>query len=355
MVTDGADRRRFFTRVLHEGSRRAFQRGFSTRVQRGSARSFPRGFSTQVPAPRGLHARVLLSAALVAALSVRSAAQEPTLQEILARAGQYTLKLHEQLAGIVAEETYDQFSRTLGRASSPIDSRRTLKSDFLMVRPSATERYVEFRDVFSVNGQAVRDREERLSKLFLTSTYADRDLLREIISESARYNLGDIPRNVNTPMLTLFFLHPDVQSQFRFKRARRAAPALTGQGTPGQITIRDSGVFRVTTEMWVIEFRETGRPTIIRTNNGRNFPAQGRLWIAPDSGAVLMSELAMDNGQVTATINVSYQSEPLLGFLVPVEMRERYRARTERVEGVATYGRFRQFQVKTGEIIKPPP
>lgn len=299
---------------------------------------------------------LLLIAVLFAALPVRGAAQEPTLEQVLARAGQYTLKLHEQLAGIVAEETYDQTARTLARAGSPVDGRRTLKSDFLLVRPSATERYVEFRDVFAVDGQAVRDREERLSKLFLTSNVADRDLLREIISESARYNIGEIPRNVNTPMLTLFFLHPEVQSQFRFKRARRAPPVLTGPGEPRQITLRESGVFRVTTEMWVIEFRETGRPTIIRTNNHRDFPAQGRLWIAPDTGTVLMSELAMDNGQVSATINVSYQSEPLLGFLVPVEMRERYRARTERIEGVATYGRFRQFQVKTGEVIgKPPP
>jgi hypothetical protein len=303
----------------------------------------------------GRNPPLVVLAIVLAALPLRSAAQEPTLEQILARAGQYTLKLHEQLAGIVAEEAYDQAARSLGRTSSPFDSRRTLKSDLLLVRPSAAERYVEFRDVFSVDGLAVRDREERLSKLFLTSNLADRELLREIIAESARYNIGAIPRNVNTPMLALFFLHPDVQPQFRFRRVRRAAPVLTGPSEPNQVTVRDSGVFRVTTEMWVIEFRETSRPTIIRTNNGRNFPAQGRLWIAPDSGAVLMSELAMDNGQISATINVSYQSEPLLGFLVPIEMRERYLARSERVEGVATYGRFRQFQVKTGEIIGKPP
>ena len=222
-------------------------------------------------------------------------------------------------------------SRRLGttrRSSSPVEARRTLLSDFLLVRPSPAERYVEFRDVFSVDGRAVRDREERLSKLFLTSSTADSGRLRDIITESARYNIGEIPRNVNTPMLALFFLHPDTQTQFRFKRVRPEPPVLTGPGEPGQVTVRDSGVFRVTTEMWVVEYRERGRPTIISTNNGRDFPAAGRLWIAPDTGAVLMSELAMDNGEVSATINVSYQSEPLLGFLVPVEMRERYRAAT---------------------------
>jgi hypothetical protein len=302
---------------------------------------------------RSFVAKVLLIAVLAPALPLRGAAQEPTLAQVLDRAGQYILKLHEQLAGIVAEETYSQTSRSLRQTTSAVGRRRTLKSDFLLVRPSPTERYVEFRDVFSVDGREVRDREERLTRMFLSPDAAARDVLRDIIFESARYNIGDIGRNINTPMLPLFFLHPKTQSQFRFKRGRRQLPALTG---PGDAVIPESGVFRATTEMWVIEFRETGRPTIIRTNNGRDFPAEGRLWISPDSGAVLMSELAMNNGRVHATINVSYQSEALLGFLVPVEMRERYRSGPDRVEGIATYGRFRQFQVRTGEVIgKPPP
>jgi hypothetical protein len=58
---------------------------------------------------------------------------------------------------------------------------------------------------------------------------------------------------------------------------------------------------------------------------------------------------------VDGTINVSYQSEPMLGFLVPIEMRERYRARGGWVEGIAKYGKFRQFQVKTSESVGKPP
>ncbi len=50
-------------------------------------------------------------------------------------------------------------------------------------------------------------------------------------------------------------------------------------------------------------------------------------------------------------ITVNYQSEPLLGLLVPTEMRERYdRLRDKSViEGFASYGRFRQFQVNVDE------
>jgi hypothetical protein len=69
---------------------------------------------------------------------------------------------------------------------------------------------------------------------------------------------------------------------------------------------------------------------------------------------VMMTELIMDRGSVRALIDVSYESEPLLGFRVPVEMRERYLTRTERIDGVARYGKFRQFQVRTDEAIETP-
>ena len=64
--------------------------------------------------------------------------------------------------------------------------------------------------------------------------------------------------------------------------------------------------------------------------------------------------LVMEKGDVRAVIDVSYQSEPLLGLRVPVAMHERYRARSDRVEGIATYGKFRQFQVRTDEVIEKP-
>ena len=64
-----------------------------------------------------------------------------------------------------------------------------------------------------------------------------------------------------------------------------------------------------------------------------------------------MSELLVSNRKLRATIDVSYQSEPLLGLLVPIEMREWYDGlRTgSRIEAVARYGKFRQFQVNTNE------
>jgi hypothetical protein len=94
---------------------------------------------------------------------------------------------------------------------------------------------------------------------------------------------------------------------------------------------------------------------MIRTDGEKDLPSKGRFWIDPATGRVLMSELSVENRNLRATIDVSYQSEPLLGLLVPIEMRERYEIRRDgsRVDGTATYGRFRQFQVKVDETLAP--
>ena len=77
--------------------------------------------------------------------------------------------------------------------------------------------------------------------------------------------------------------------------------------------------------------------------------------IEPLTGRVLMTELAADNSDLSALVEVIYRDEPGIGPPVPVEMRERYIRRRDgsRTEGVATYSRFRQFQVKVNEKIAP--
>jgi hypothetical protein len=103
-------------------------------------------------------------------------------------------------------------------------------------------------------------------------------------------------------------------------------------------------VFRVTAEMWTVEYRERKQGTIIRRPDGRDLPARGRFWIDPSNGNVLISEMIVDGGGVLATITVSYKSEPLMGFLVPVEMRELYIRGNERISGHAQYGKFRKIE-----------
>jgi hypothetical protein len=292
-------------------------------------------------------------AGLLATLTTTAAAQEPSLDTVLKRAAAYVAELDEKLSAIVAEESYvQQFQNQSTRASSDSTAfinRRELKSDFLLVKPPGSDRFVEFRDVFEVDSRPVRDRQERITKLFLEEGESDR--ARAIVEESARYNIGNIPRNINTPMLTLLFLQEDNQPRFRFRRARSNLPELSDLTFVGR---GGASLFRVQTGVWVVEYRETQANTIIQGTSGGDFPAKGRFWIDPETGAVLISELVMEKGDIRAVIDVRYQSEPLFGVRVPVAMHERYRARSDRVEGIANYGKFRQFQVRTDEVIDKP-
>jgi hypothetical protein len=196
-----------------------------------------------------------------------------------------------------------------------------------------------------VDGGPVRDRTERLARLFLERSPSTDAQIRKILDESARYNIGDIRRNVNTPVYPLLFLEAANQFRFKFKQTKDRRPRTE------PATAAPDGAFRVSTEVWVIAYEEKESGTMIKTDGRKDLPARGRFWIDPATGRVLMSELVAENRRLRATIDVSYQSEPLVGLLVPIEMREWYdnlRTRS-RIEAVATYGKFRQFQVNTNE------
>jgi hypothetical protein len=274
------------------------------------------------------------------------AAQQATLGIVLARAGTYVTEYRRQLSGIVAEEHYLQEARYQGGRRVPPDvqpEHRELRSDLLLVRRAGSRDWLQLRDVFEVDGHPVRDRSDtRL--LDEPSRFADAQIA-SIINESARYNIGSIQRTVNVPLLPLMFLEPGNQDRFKFKLAADRRPAMTrDEATP-------PGSFRVSTEVWVLEYRETEPSTFIRTPSRKDLPSHGRFWIEPTTGRVLMSELINEDRAVRATIDVSYQSEPLVGFLVPVEMRERYEGRRDgvRIEGTATYGRFRQLTARVDD------
>jgi hypothetical protein len=298
----------------------------------------------------------------VFAAAIPATAQQPTLATVLQRAGAYVEEFHRQLSGIVAEEHYVQevqafhkrngcpsnatYQSTLNCRGQLVNPMRTdLKSDLLLVRPSEGTRWAEFRDVFEVDGAPVRDRPERLTKLFLgEDPVSSRQLLGRILEESSRFNIGDVQRNINTPIFGLQVLDRSNQARFKFARSNKRVPeTFSRDNTP-------TGAFRTSTEVWVIEYRETQASTIVRTADRRDFPVRGRFWIEPTTGRVLMSEMIAKNRTVDATIDVSFQSEPLVGMLVPIEMREEYKDRGgSHITGVATYGRFRQFTVNVDE------
>jgi len=293
--------------------------------------------------PAGPMSRVWLAAITATAILAppAAAAQEPTLQTVLARAGSYVAEFHRRLARLISEERYTQTWETIwtGRRNGATKwADRVLLSDLLLVKPEGADDWLQYRDVFEVDGHRVRQRSERLPDLLSDRSASAAAQVERIRRESARYNLGSIERDVNVPVLAMRFLSFANQPRFKFTRAADRSAAAA------HIAPDEAGVFRVTAELWAIDYEEVRRPTLIRTLDNKDLPAHGRFWIDPDTGRVLITELRAGNRSVRGTIDVSYRSEPVLDLLVPVEMREEYFDKAgSHITGVATYGRFRQL------------
>ena len=264
------------------------------------------------------------------------AAGQTDVSTLVDRASAYVEAFQQNFGSVVAEERYEQRLRRVPNPTNTAVQQRggggpqetTLVSDFLLVEVKG-EGWLPFRDVFERDGKPVRDREERLAAIFLKGGGNAFDLARTIMNEGARYNIGNVSRNINTPTLSLAFLTAQHRRRFEFKLGKRDES--------------DPGV--------EVEFRETARPTFVATTGGRDLPVRGRFWISETDGTVLRSELdAIDTG-VEAHITVTYQKDEGIGLFVPARMEERYRRPRDplEVQGVATYSRFRRFQVNTSE------
>jgi hypothetical protein len=188
--------------------------------------------------------------------------------------GAFVAGYGEQASLIVAVERYTQ--RVSGRRP------RTLVAEFAVVKAPADEGWTGYRDVIEVNGRRIPDRADRLRKLF-TDPSQPADLLRQIDSESARFNVGPITRNINVPTTALYFLHPVRQHRFIFKKTGERA--LDGIGT------------------WEISFTESTTPTIIKTRAGKSVPIDGTVWVAPADGTVAKTRFRLrgfaDTGGMT--------------------------------------------------------
>ena len=191
------------------------------------------------------------------------------------------------------------------------------------------------RDVYEVDGSVIRDREGRLAKLFLKQSSTTLEQARQIAQESSRYNIGDIVRTINNPVIALAFLERSYQKRFAFTMGK-AEPDLGPN-------------------IWILEYKETERPTLIRGYGDGNLATHGRAWIDVETGHVVKTEFLIDDVMITARVTTTFKTDPRLQIHVPAEMVEEYKPSSGgRVSGRATYGRFRQFAVQTDEEIHKP-
>ena len=270
--------------------------------------------------------RVRLAAVLAAAVIVPTAAQTP-MATLLARAGEYVERFETTFSSVVSEERYEQSAMPGSRTTvgGLRLGHRDMVSDFLLVRLPDAPDWLPFRDVYEVDGQPIRDHEQRLVDLFVKPDRTSAERAAEITEQSARYNIG-IARTVNHPLLAFNVLRRSQQSRFKFSGLKLDAAAGA--------------------DVSMVEFREEIRPTIIRGPANRDMPMHGRLWMHGPSGRLVTTEVAVNASGVDATLTTRFEYDAALDAVVPIDMTEEYvQQNGTRITGTARYGRFRKFRV----------
>jgi len=271
--------------------------------------------------------RLIASASTLALLTVPVAAQTVRQGDVIARLDSYLLTYEVRLANVVAEEAYRQWVEE-GPANRRSTTARILRSDFALTLTPDHNRWVGYRDTFEVDGNPVRDRDERLERLLRDGAVGQ---AARIAEQNAQFNLGQhlVLRNINVPTFALEMMNPRIRDRFRVRRT--GAGAL--EGRPG----------------WLIEFRERERPTLVRTPDGRNQASRIVALVDMQTSEVLQTVLTWE--RVKGSITVSYGHAPQIPVPVPIRMAERYVTRTgEIVAGEAEYANFRQFETSVRVI-----
>ena len=169
--------------------------------------------------------------ACVLALALLVARPQPTLAELLSRAGGYVVDLEHRFATVISDERYEQHTvggyQRVGARSLPAPARdREIESEMLFVWLERIRAWLAVRNVLTVDGQAVDGRERRLDRLLTGGGPIGLSHLRQWRDESTRFNIGSIHRNFNDPLTPLRFLEPQSQSGlFQTERVRNAGRA----------------------------------------------------------------------------------------------------------------------------------
>jgi hypothetical protein len=290
--------------------------------------------------------RLAVFTACCAGVLAPLASAQPPGADLLSRIHAYVETFQRELPSIVAEEHYVQVATNTGAQSADaIESgrldtlasgKRVLRSDVLMVTVPGTSGWVLFRDVFEVDGQRVRDREDRLLALLQSPDADTVAQARRLATESARYNIGRVQRTTNLPDSGFLYLKAASASRMTFEPPRAAA-RLDGAETA------------------VIRFRETSRPTIITSLRGSNVPASGQVWAHAATGAIVKIEFKLSDMSTDGVFVVEFALDQVSGLRLPLKMTERYTSPNEDVRGTAQYSNVRRFNVSTDEKLRTPP
>jgi hypothetical protein len=291
------------------------------------------------------HRTIASIAVSVLALTMCGGADdEPSLTDLLDRAGTYVQQFEREFALVLSDEEY--------RQAESFDSERKIEETNDIPRPYKIERqldvhsemlfmwvpqdrsWISVRSALKVGHQSIADSKDRLERVLKDDAPGRLTRLRQLAAESARFNLG-FYHDYNSPTLALQFLDREFQPRFTFTLAGRD---------------RMNGI-----SAWKLAFAERQQPTVIMSD-GENLFSTGSLWLRASDGIVLRTLLTL---KVPATRNkvgmngsvaVEYRRDAKLAMWVPSRMEEGYTqigGTNDTIHCTATYSHFRRFETSS--------
>jgi hypothetical protein len=259
---------------------------------------------------------------------------------VLASAMRYTTNYEQRFALLAADEHYVQelqrppnpgtnLSRSNpggGMQGGGAISQQVIKSDYLLVQLGLDgEGWMPFRDTFEVKGRKIRNRDDRLLKLFTSNDKGRFEKALKFTEDSTKHNLGNVARTINIPLLGMMLLHPRVNERFEF--------------TDGGEENYNGRIVRKAI------YKEVARPTLIKTTRGRDLALTGFIWIDPFTGTVVKTEMNAADPVVRCQVVVTYRNDEALELWVPEKMEEYYKAYVglDDIIATATYTNVRQI------------
>lgn len=278
---------------------------------------------------------------MVPAMALGLGAQGASFESVLERARIYVESLDGTLSPLVADELYVQtgdIDKVLGGSALGVTGQggsgmvetstarvtRRIASELLMVRTDKLPTgWAGLRDVLQVDAKTMRAKDGRLDGLAAQQP-TDLMLARQLATFTLEANTHKVgpAREFCVPTAALGLLRRSVTG-LKFEKAGEERVA----GSPA----------------WKIGFSGTAAGAIVGRPGG-DASLRGTFWVDPTDGRVLRSRVdygdRLDPYQFR--VEVSYARDAALGVLVPTEMRERFEGPGAKVDGKATYTKFRR-------------
>jgi hypothetical protein len=303
---------------------------------------------------RAFGALVVLPLAMTLPAGVAS--RSPSARDRAMQAAEYIRAYDAALVEVVGEERYEQRSeeRTGHRTTGRLEQRT--RSTIGWVKLPGLHDSVAVREVVELNGVNVQD-SPRLQQMLQAPADRLKEHLKDLLNESAAYNLAPGSRNINFPTFPIMYLR-----RGHLDRSRWVVDEIRGSDSERVV---------------VISFEEQRSPAIVRSESKEDLPGRGRFWLDATTGRVERAEVQIrsiasaptmpgvrsvpsagrSGMEMSYQLNVTFSADERLDLWLPSRMEDVYERSAAdsyvRVDGEATYSKYRRFETG-GRVVDTP-